>query len=466
MDGRWCWVLGALVFTCTSSACRETTSEGGPTFGIKQQAVLTDCVYLDPNQVAPLADPVDYERELVITDLSVVEDPCRTTWTAGGCPSSQLGVWTFGYLMSEMAGNRSPGQFIAEWLHSYENGGVVSSGFSASPRPDIAPLIMAWKEQSGCAGDQSMTGDDACDLDIRLAPFRLLAIVNRLDLQGRAYAEESNGEGRFVFGFLDHDGNPLQATVIFEYHLDAGQDIFEWASQWHQLSSLPLGTSTFNDTLQDVTDRFTKRWLSSGAPNHESSIGQVRTNEVVFGPDWVLREFTLQDDGSGDPDAFLLLPDTVKQNPDDSLNGSSTLDTFLVDHEPEILMLEHEVPHHMLAGETFANFVWTHSNPSAIQAETRHLFAFSTCGGCHLDETATGFLHIEPRPAGVASNLSAFLNQTTAWSGSDGWPAGSLNFSAPFGFSVEYNEPWRRVCEVTRILNGDPTPYTRGNGAH
>jgi hypothetical protein len=46
-----------------------------------------------------------------------------------------------------------------------------------------------------------------------------------------------------------------------------------------------------------------------------SAIAQVRTNEIVFGPDWKLRESTLQQVGLG-PNAALLLPDTTKQTLD------------------------------------------------------------------------------------------------------------------------------------------------------
>src|SRR5262245_14967663 len=51
-----------------------------------------------------LAVPIDPARELLVTDLSVVEDPLRTTWPAGARSGSQA-VWTFGYLMEQMAGS-------------------------------------------------------------------------------------------------------------------------------------------------------------------------------------------------------------------------------------------------------------------------------------------------------------------------------------------------------------------------
>src|SRR5688572_13522041 len=46
---------------------------------------------------------IDPARELLITHLSVVEDPVRTTWPAG-TPTGPQAAWTFGRLMEKMAG--------------------------------------------------------------------------------------------------------------------------------------------------------------------------------------------------------------------------------------------------------------------------------------------------------------------------------------------------------------------------
>ena len=57
-------------------------------------------------------------------------------------------------------------------------------------------------------------------LDMAKSPFRLLAIVNRLDLRKTDSAGEFHaGEGRFVFGLVDVEAGcmPLEFVVIFEY---------------------------------------------------------------------------------------------------------------------------------------------------------------------------------------------------------------------------------------------------------
>ena len=43
-------------------------------------------------------------------------------------------------------------------------------------------------------------------------------------------------------------------------------------------------------------------------------------------------------------------------------------------------------------------------------------------------------------------------------------PAAVFTFKDATGVNRQYNEPWRRVCEVTSILNGVALPVTRGNG--
>jgi hypothetical protein len=77
-------------------------------------------------------------------------------------------------------------------------------------------------------------------LDLRRAPLRLLAIVNRID--SRNLAQGHAGEGRFVFGVIGPQGFPEQFTVIFEFRLPAQtpQDVLDWASRWHALGAQPF----------------------------------------------------------------------------------------------------------------------------------------------------------------------------------------------------------------------------------
>lgn len=443
------------------------TKPNTPDIAASAHAVVTDCDYLNPALHPPLPNPVDYARELMITDLSVVEDPCRTTWfPAGPCAPGTVGVWTFGALMMHMAGARPPEEFVAEWLHTFEVAHVIN-GFPVPNHANIRPMFIdPWLVRSGCPAGAPLTGPGACPLDLQQAPFRLLAVVNRVDLAGPGYGSTSPGEARLVFGFIDpRTGAPFEATVIFEYNLPITRNALDWEQEWHVLSTLPLGSIPYRDHLQSITDQITVPGAMPGAPNHDNAIAQVRTNEISFSGVWVLNEYTLQDIGLG-PTAFGLLNDTTKQTPDDSMLGTPALDSYLVAHEPDILTVDHVVDPGLLGGATTAPFLWQHST-NAISPTARHLFGFSTCNGCHTVETATNFVHVTPRNAGVPSALSPFMAAPTA-PGAGGLPAffQSVPDPAGSGLTFRYNEPWRRVCEATRILNGDPNPFTKANGAH
>jgi hypothetical protein len=432
-------------------------------------SVVTECPYLDPASVPPLPTPVKFDHELVIRDLSVVEDPCRTTWAPKvACDPNAVGIWTFGFLMSRMAGSQTPSAFVARWLSTFETPQMVN-GSAIPARTGIRQqLIDPWLKTSGCPAGAPLVGVGSCALDLKKAPFRLLAIVNRIDLAGTNFGATEPGEGRFVFGAVNPaTGAPHSATVILEYKLPSFRDALDWALVWHELSEHPIGSPEYLDALSIITDEFTMRFAEPGNPNQGSSIGQVRTNEIQYGPGWKLREYTLQDAGLG-PDQFRLLPTTTKQTPRDNLNGSAQLDAWLVNNQQAILDLSHQVPNNLLAGETTASFAWKNGGSAGpIAPMTRHLFGFSTCNGCHSQETGASFLHIGPRAAGQMASLSGFLGASAAPGQTPGRPASFHTFKDPVsGTNLHNNEPWRRVCEATRILNGDPDPWTNGSGAH
>ena len=459
------WALGAC-------AIQQAPTE--ERVGQVSHAVVTDCDYLNTSIHPPLPTLVDYERELMITDLSVVEDPCRTTWTGGsGCGSSQA-VWTFGYLMNEMSGSTPVQKFVAQWLNEFMTPNVVNS-FPVPPRANFNSLIVEpWQVASGCPIGAPIVGSGACPLNLKKAPFRLLAIVNRVDLAGKSYGGNSSGEMRFVFGSFDlFSGAEHQATFILEYGLPATLSIFDWADQFHQLSGMPMGSPPYLNQLQMISDHVTLAGSQPGGLNYDNAIAQVRTNDIELGttPEWSLREFTLA--GGSGPNDNLLQPTTTKQTPDNVMLFNPALDNWLTSNAPAIDMLTHQVPNaHMgqplLGGESLSSFgfFWQDS-AMVLSPNERHMLGFSTCNGCHTSETDTFFTHVDPRPPGVQSTLSPFLSTSTA-PGSGGLPANAHLVPDPSGMGgpFKYNEPWRRVCEATRLLHGDPNPYTNGAGVH
>ncbi len=474
------------------AACAEPEPEAERT-GIASHELVTDCDYLNPALHPPLVVPVDFNRELIVRDLSVVEDPCRTTWTAGGCPPGSLGAWTFGELMNRMSGAPiaippPPAPLPVGQQVSALTGAVFASwevpqivnGFTVPPRPAIRPLVIdpwiaataALGGPATCVAGAPIVGVGSCPLDPRAAPLRLLAIVNRLDLAGdTSHAPITPGEGRFVFGVIDQFGNPLQFTVILEYKLPTSSDALAWATQWHGLSSIPFGLA-YNAALQVITDGFTAPGVEPGNPNQGSAIGTFRTNEIALAAPWELREFQLADQGTGF-NTFLLRPHSLSQTPADGLNFTFDLDAWQVANEPAILAQTASVPQgfpsglYALGGGSTAPFTWNNGGSAGpLTPMGRHLFGFATCNGCHSVEVQTPFTHVFPRALGTVAALSPFLSAPLA-PGAGGFPAGAQNFPDPVsGAPLSYNEPWRRLCEEVRLLHGVGTPFTKPNGAH
>ncbi|HEX4959457.1 MAG TPA: hypothetical protein VF173_01365 [Thermoanaerobaculia bacterium] len=392
------------------------------------------------------------EKELFVTDLSVVEDCLRTTW--GPCvgispaPATQ-GAWTFGTRMASVAGTTDPATlstFTLNWLHSWSNNQTIN-GDLVPARPNIQSVVIdPWLAASG-----------GKILDMKKAPFRLLAIVARLDLrQNAGYSGgTSAGEGRFVYGLIDANGNPLQFLVIFEYGLDAANctAVLAWANLWHGLGSNAFGPA-YNAALQGVTDRFATIGASPGKPNG-SAINQVRSDEVQLvlpgSTLWELREFK--------PIPNLTLPagsiapltqNTVAQTPARSLNQTTAISTFVNTNAAAILANNYVVPlswngapfrggaapnHLELGWDGPLPVCSTITNPNA-----RFSFSVNTCSGCHgLPETGTTFKQVEPRAAGAVSTLSGFLT------GINGVP----DFC---GISHNFNDIDRRRVDLCQLL--------------
>lgn len=276
-------------------------------------------------------------------------------------------------------------------------------------------------------------------LDLARAPFKLLAIVNRMDLRMHVNGEVlSAGEGRFVFGVLGPDGKPLPPiagtvpggfTVIFEYELPASdmRTLGDWAMQWKRLGAYPLGSPDYNRTLEDLTRRFADRNRAPGMPNG-SALNQIRSNEVALGIPWELREFVL------DPRSGFLRQGTVALTPDTlRLNGTPQLATIINRQGGAIAAGTGELAPEWFAASSLAGpFLLTDFTNAASRTFTtnilfdpfldipwsaagatnntdRHALALNTCNGCHRDETGTGFLHVGFATNHAEAVLSSFL---------------------------------------------------------
>jgi hypothetical protein len=302
----------------------------------------------------PCAPVIDRSKSLMITDISVTEDPVRTfnPCTGVGNPN---GAWTYKTLMKNMANELSTGitvdSLTREWLDSWLLGtprltpGTVNLQVNTqvldSRVHPVAPvttqattvlhtIIKPWLRAA--AGNPATVIDSlpssanywkrlwrrlvAKGVDVMsFAPFKTTAIVNRVDLRGNSgYGGglSNAGEGRIVFSIIkdpkSNCGNPVTSltsgfagfTVIFEYGipLSSCAALLSFQNRWRNLSDVPFGAA-FNDGLEKITNVFTAANANPAKPNG-SALNQLRTNEIAnsslingTNPFWQLREFFL-----------------------------------------------------------------------------------------------------------------------------------------------------------------------------
>lgn len=395
-------------------------------------------------------DPALKDHSLIITELGVVEDPRRSFNPCTGI-GRPIGAWTFGILMREMANTSVTGisteHFIKAWLSQWMSDQKVNSDLIPARPGILEEIIKPWiiKTHPGMPPSQITDGNwQSFPMDPKFAPFKLLAIVNRLDLRGNSgYGISNAGEGRFVFGALNSTCDALKFTVIFEYGIPiiTCTDLKAYAKQWYDLKNMTVGTISYDSALQRITDQFTLAGKGGDKPNG-SCLNQVRTNELALGgPVWELREFVI------DKSSHKLISATVKQEPAKKFNSQAiptattidmiVLDDFVNPNEAAIKRNNYTVP------EVFQNLAFlggkahtespghfwegniTSGVPGHINNDTaRHVISLNTCSGCHGGETNTSignlinnpsgighdpFLHMTPQPSGTATTLSAFL---------------------------------------------------------
>ena len=380
------------------------------------------------------------KNSVLITNLAVVEDSTRT-WNMCSQKGTVNGAWTFGTLMRQLA-SKSPSKiatdaqlsdFTKAWLNKWAVTQVIN-GDSVKARTLVNDIILSpWLSKSGRAGAP------AGQLDMRFAPFKLIAIVNRFDLRaGRKFGlpGHSCGEGRFVFCLISSGcTEQLQFTAIFEYGINKpntcdGQHA--WAQQWFNLKNFPLGSAAYNQALQKITDQFTKCGTNTSRPN-QSSLDQIRTNEVALSPNlsrWEFREFIL-DSATG-----VLKENTVAQTPADKYDVKvanadvQVMVTYVNNHKSGIISQTNITPLKvtgapLLGGGSRVNgtpignptsaYFWDGTGPGNASTfitddNVRFNFSLQTCSGCHAGETQTFFTHIDPAFYGKEAGLSGFLS--------------------------------------------------------
>ena len=418
-----------------------------------------------PPFIFPCFPPVVIKKEnsLMVTDKAVVEDPTRTFNPCSGIGNPN-GAWSFPHLIKEMVGTTgvAPKDFLLNWLKSWTTDQVVNED-TIKLRAQINQIITTWQTASGGT------------FDIKFAPFKLLAIVNRVDLRGNSgYGFSNPGEGRFVFCAVRCNGqaltvfnNPRPFMVIFEYGLPMKKctDLRSFARQWADLSGLALGSPVYNTALQKITDQFTAANTSPSKPNG-SSLNQVRTNEFGLGLlPWELREFNI------DAATHMLVNVTVKQEPQTSFNDIhfphtasdvQIMANFVNTNTPAVEASTYTVPlieggQHFLAGKAHTmdpvTYHWDGTEPAPgpshiTSDKARFVFSLNTCSGCHGGEAFTGnFMHVAPGGAtGVPAILSKFLTGDPAMSSSPFLVTDRAN--RPAAPPHEFNDLERRKIDL------------------
>jgi hypothetical protein len=297
-------------------------------------------------------------------------------------------VWTFGNLIKNIANTPVTGvsvkTFLKEWVRGWVSGRNIN-GQNVPARKDVLRyLIGPWLQKCNSSlgsnyyniladnyilnstnqweDDWDSPAISESDL-LKYAPFKLMAIVNRIDLMGNlGYANNINnaGETRFIYtleapfaltsstgvqtpaGFPPRNGdgagnnicvNPIDwegMNVIIEYGNPFTNVCQLWNYQydWYQLSRLTLGSPEYNTALEAITHKVIDANVAPNKPN-KSALDQIRTNERIFfesgcpfnqfqdnwsKSDWELSQFELN--GTN----HMLLPVAVSNTPANTAN--------------------------------------------------------------------------------------------------------------------------------------------------
>ena len=273
------------------------------------------------------------ENSLFITDLSVVENPSNTFNVVTG-QGNPIGAWTFGSMMMRMCNPASTGLDPRDFLKEWVKLGRMTEQYQ---KHFIVPWIEIARRKSGDplysfphtnlidVANNWETEWNNTDLNAlyRYAPFKLTAIVNRLDLKGNgAYGGPffNAGETRFIFTYIIPDDNhkfPLNGkkgdppiaeamefgggltqpggekswtredwrgmNIIFEYHnvQKSKCELKTFAQLWANLSTMTLGSSQYIAALTAITNTVTNYNSLPGAPNN-NALARIRSNEKCF----------------------------------------------------------------------------------------------------------------------------------------------------------------------------------------
>jgi len=459
---------------------------------------LGQLIPLGPCILRPISSQKNWGESLMITAKNVVLNGART-WDPCTGAGTKGGKWTFAHLVREMAAGSgtTAEKFVLAWLSKWLNNYTVNGDVVGRRLQMFNQVIRPWAIASGIpaptltttSGGTSTVNLNGGSLNLNIAPFRLLAIVNRIDL-GRTVSGPGGygggvterpadaGELRFVFGVVQPNpwGAGTQATcglkpftVIFEYGvpIEGCSSVVKWAKRWTALNATGGFTASYLTQLESLTESVVK---SGAAPTkgNKSALNQIRTNENALSSRWELREFTLTKEtpsaGTDVPINGLLRQHTVAQTPNDGVfpTPNPTVDHFVKNNVT--CGAPYEVPFSYLGnpfrgGNSLVPVIpkgWEVTPP--VNVCSRHEFSLNTCDGCHRADTATFFTHVSPT-SGIPATLSNFLtgggpglgfSVPDSQFGAPNWPFADLHRRFDRLYDIAY------CTECTRLFQIDP----------
>lgn len=364
----------------------------------------------DDGGAAACNPQIDPFKELVVVEPQVIDD--------ARARNDVNGVWSFRHAVESMtAPGGSTSALVLDWLRVWTSQTTFNgSQIDREPRDTEMnrSVICPWLRATPAnACDEACSACAKEELDMAKAPFRLIAIANRMDLRESLVNKVTPaGEGRLLFALTDGPADdpasqPRAFTVIFEYSLPESKTVKEWAEAWHALGKHAAYDEAYKADLEKVTEGFVARNALPGNPNG-SALSQLRTNESTLNWIWQLREFRLDRAGGR-----LILAST-KNTPLETLNNSPILASWVSKNAEAIKQDKYSIPESLLGGSSNA-FMFRWSLPN-IDEDTRRAFSQGTCSGCHTGDTSTSArdnaFHVSPFGKDRAK-LSTFVYDPT-----------------------------------------------------
>lgn len=368
----------------------------------------------DPS-AAPRPEPSDAGPSVSSYAELMVLDPR----TIGGVRSSNAdpsAPWSFRAQMGWLAGGDSGAlAFTLDWLESWQN--LTSVGAAEAPvsaRPALRGVLLEpWLGDERAGEVSTVAAPDVYAPAAALpraawtaAPFRLLAIVNRVDLAADACGSAA-GELRYVYTATDASGEQaLDLSVIIEIPYPSTHSAASWARSWRELAAKPAGPER-DGALLALTREVTL--------DADPLRARVRTNEAALsegqGP-WQMREFQLAANSAGEL-GLRQVPLAFTPRADADL---AELAEHLLANSADVLAGGSTLPESLRAGAaemSAADFSW---RVPGISERLRSAFSSATCNGCHAGDTNTErFQHIAPGASpGDPARLSRFLRDDDA----------------------------------------------------